>query len=216
MLTGPHASDGRALITEAVEHLARGSTDEALAAALSALRKLAGNPAAAASAQLTVSAARLADGKPNEALARAEEALTAFKQAGDKPMEAAAMRTCANARIQLKEPADAVASAKNALAIFREIGDKEGEAATVFTLNNALAACEATANPDSAPPTAHSPVPKRKARKATAAAARACNQGRAKLDDLRQQLRASDEGLQDAEQAERRAKEELMRLSTDG
>ena len=46
-----------------------------------------------------------------------------------------------------------------------------------------------------------------------AAAARARNQGRAKLDALRQQLRASEEGLQDAEQAERRAKEELTRLT---
>ena len=55
-----------------------------------------------------------------------------------------------------------------------------------------------------------------KARKAAAAAARARNQGRAKLDDLRQQLRTAENGLQDAEQAEQRAKEELMRLSTDG
>jgi len=213
-LSAAHAGVGRALIAEAVAHLTSGSIDEGLAAALGSLEKLAGNPADAASAQYTVAAARLAKGEPKEALVSATEALTAFKLAGDKQMEAAAMRTCAIARIQLEEFAGAVATARNALAIYREIGDKDGEATMAVTLNDALVASEATAKADSASVAVQSSASKKKARKALAAEAKAQKHARSNAEDLRKQLLTSEQDLQDIEQRERRASEDLMRLSS--
>jgi len=196
---GPQASAAAVSISALYKVFIECDCKEALEASLSALEELAANPADAASAQLTVSTARLANGEPREALERAELALTAFKQAGDKPMQAAAMRTCANARIQLQEPADAVASAQDALAI---------------TLNDALVASEATAKADSASVAVQSSASKKKARKALAAEAKAQKHARSNAEDLRKQLLTSEQDLQDIEQRERRASEDLMRLSS--
>jgi CHAT domain-containing protein len=115
------------LINVAKVHVAEGSPDAALAAALEALG-LKTNDRMRAATFASLGAVRSLQDNPSAAIESFSEALKLQKGAGDKREEAAALLKRGEARVALKEYAAALSDINAALALSKAVGDPLAEA----------------------------------------------------------------------------------------